>query len=94
MIEREAREDKERLAKEREQPRPPEEAVVESKPELDPKRAAREAEAKARREEKDRQRAEEEARKAAVLAEREAKRKEDAERGVAIAASLTAMCET
>ena len=59
----------------------------------DPKRLAREAEAKARREEKDRQRAEEDARRQAQAAERAAKQKEDAERGAAIAASLAALCD-
>ncbi len=58
----------------------------------DPKREAREAEARARREEREKQRAEEEARRQALAAERAAKAKEDAERGAAIAASLAAMC--
>jgi hypothetical protein len=91
VVEREAREDKERAAREREPVAPP--APVAEPAEDDPKRAAREAEVKARRDEKDRQRAEEEARRAAVIAEREAKKKEDAERGIAIGASLKAMCE-
>jgi hypothetical protein len=59
----------------------------------DPKREAREAEARARREEREKQRAEEEARRQAAAAERAAKAKEDAERGAAIAASLGAMCD-
>ncbi len=81
VVEREAREEKERAAVER---------VPEPKPqETDPER---EAEAAARREEKARQRADEEARRAAEQAEREARRKEDADRGVAIAASLAALC--
>src|SRR6185436_3126009 len=62
-------------------------------PPPDPKREAREAEARARREEKDKQRAEEEARRQAQSAERAARAKEDAERGTAIAASLAAMCD-
>jgi hypothetical protein len=57
----------------------------------DDKREAREAEARARREERDKQRAEEDARRAAQQAEREARMKEDAERGAAIAESLRAM---
>ena len=60
---------------------------------VDPKRAAREAEARARREERDRQRAEEDARRQAAAAERAAKQKEEAERGAAIAASLAALCD-
>jgi hypothetical protein len=60
---------------------------------VDPKRAAREAEARARREERDRQRAEDEARRQALAAERAAKQKEDAERGAAIAASMAALCD-
>jgi hypothetical protein len=60
---------------------------------IDPKRLAREAEARARREERDRQRAEEDARQKAQAAERAAKQKEDAERSAAIAASLTALCD-
>ncbi|HEV7555715.1 MAG TPA: DUF349 domain-containing protein, partial [Kofleriaceae bacterium] len=94
VVEREAREDKERAARERDArehvatPAPAAEPA-----EDDPKRAAREAEVKARRDDKDRQRAEEEARRAAVIAEREAKKKEDVERGAAIGASLKAMCE-
>ncbi|MCW5808164.1 MAG: DUF349 domain-containing protein, partial [Deltaproteobacteria bacterium] len=59
----------------------------------DEKRAAREAEAKARREERDKLRAEDEARRKALAAEREARQKEDAERGAAIAASLRALCD-
>jgi hypothetical protein len=57
----------------------------------DPQRGAREAEARARREERDHQRAEDEARRAAQAAERAARQKEDAERGAAIAASLAAL---
>ncbi|MGE0396833.1 MAG: DUF349 domain-containing protein [Kofleriaceae bacterium] len=59
--------------------------------ETDEKRAAREAEAKARREEREAKRAEEEARKAAQQAEREARKAADAERSVEIKASLEAM---
>jgi Domain of Unknown Function (DUF349) len=62
-----------------------------STPEDDQKRAAREAEAKARRDEQARLRAEEDERRAAQAAERAARQKEDAERGVAIAESLKAM---
>jgi len=57
----------------------------------DPKREAREAEAKARREERERQRAEDEARKATQAEERAARAKEDAERSVAVAESLKAL---
>jgi serine/threonine protein kinase len=57
----------------------------------DPKRAAREAEAKERREAQERLRAEEDARRAAQAEERAAKQKEDAERGAAVAESLKAM---
>jgi len=59
----------------------------------DPKRLAREAEAKARRETQDRQRAEDDARRQAQAAGRAAKQKEEAERGAAIAASLAALCD-
>ena len=60
---------------------------------VDPVRAAREAEARARREERDRQRAEEEARRQAIATERAARQKEEAERGAAIASSLAALCD-
>ncbi len=60
---------------------------------IDTKRIAREAEAKARRDERERQRAEEDARRQAQAAERAAKQKEDAERGAAVAASLAALCD-
>src|SRR5262249_34596995 len=54
---------------------------------------AREAEARARREERDKRRAEDDVRRAAEVAEREQRKKEDAERGAAIATSLAALCE-
>lgn len=69
---------------------PADEVVRTAEP--DPKREAREAEAKARREERERRRAEDEAKKAEQAAARAAKQKEDAEKGAAIAASLDAMC--
>jgi len=95
-IERDARADKERAAAERAaaakaaEPAPaapPEEAAD------DPARLAREAEAKARREEKDRLRAEEDARRQALAAERAVKQQEEAERGAAIGVSLAALCD-
>ncbi|HEX4421682.1 MAG TPA: DUF349 domain-containing protein [Kofleriaceae bacterium] len=104
-VERDAAADKERAAAERaaraaaEAARgtgePAGEAGAAAPPAVDddPRRAAREAEAKARRETQDRQRAEDDARRQAQAAERAAKQKEDAERGVAIAASLAALCE-
>ena len=57
----------------------------------DAKREARDAEAKARREEREKFRAEDDARRAAQQADREARQKEDAERGAQIAESLRAM---
>ncbi|MDB4955028.1 MAG: putative CheA signal transduction histidine kinase [Myxococcales bacterium] len=87
-IEREAARDKERAAAERAQPKP-EPALAAD----DPRQIEREAEAKARREEREKQRLEDEAKRAAEAAQREVRRKEDAERAVAIAASLRALCE-
>ncbi|HEU4730721.1 MAG TPA: DUF349 domain-containing protein [Kofleriaceae bacterium] len=98
-VERDAMADKERAAADRVAKATPEPATPEAgaaaAPEeaADPRRLAREAEARARREERDRQRAEEEARRQAQAAERAARQKEEAERGAAIAASLTALCD-
>ncbi len=96
-VEREAQRERERAAAEREaqakQAQPaPAPAPDELKPD-DPTRLAREADEKARREERDLRKAEDDARRAAEQASREARKKEDAERAVAIAASLTAMIE-
>jgi hypothetical protein len=100
VVEREAQADKDRAAAERAakaaaEARPAGEADAAAPDEAsdDPRRLAREAEAKARREEKDRQRAEEDARQKAQAAERAARQKEDAERGAAIAVSLAALCD-
>ncbi|HET9625405.1 MAG TPA: DUF349 domain-containing protein, partial [Kofleriaceae bacterium] len=100
VVEREAAAEKERAARERAaRAAKASEDEAAAKPEapaepaeVDPVRAAREAEAKARREERDRLRAEEDAKRAARDAERAARQKEDAERGAAIAASLGALC--
>ena len=96
-IERDALADKERAAAERAAKAASEaEAAADATPAedpTDPRRIAREAEARARREERDRQRTEDEARRQAQAAERAARQKEDAERGAAIAASLTALCD-
>ncbi|MDX2090422.1 MAG: DUF349 domain-containing protein [Kofleriaceae bacterium] len=92
-VEREAQAEKERAAAERAAARKAEEEAAEivRAPESDPKREAREAEAKARREEREAKRVEAEAKQAARAAERAAKDKENAERSVAIAASLEAL---
>jgi hypothetical protein len=92
-VEREAAAEKARAAEARAAERKAQDAAEEivRTPEADPKREAREAEAKARREERERQRAEDDAKKAARAAERAAKDKELAERAVTIAASLEAM---
>jgi Domain of Unknown Function (DUF349) len=88
-VEREAAAERERA---RAKPAPaPVEAESEPQAEDDPKRAARDAEAKARRDEQARLRAEEDERRAAQATERAARQKEDAERGVAIGESLKAM---
>ncbi|HEY5951549.1 MAG TPA: DUF349 domain-containing protein, partial [Kofleriaceae bacterium] len=96
-IEREAQQAKERAAAERAKEKPAadddDDAEITIEPATDENRAAREAEAKARREERDKLKAEDDARRAAEQAAREAKRKEDAERGEALATSLAAMCE-
>ena len=60
--------------------------------ESEERRAAREAEARLRKETQDRERAEDEARRQAQAAERAARAKEDAERGAAVATSLRALC--
>jgi hypothetical protein len=94
-VEREAAAEKLRAAAERaaaaEAPADRDGDVVRPTETPDPKREAREAEARAHREERERKRAEEDARRQAQAAERAAKAKEDAERGVAVAASLGAM---
>ena len=86
-IERSAQADKERAAAAR--------ASAPAAPDLesDPQREARDAEAKARRDERDKMRADDDARREAQAAERAARAKEDAERGAAVAASLRAMCD-
>lgn len=103
-IEREAIAEKERAAAERAAraaeppdaaPEPSASAEEPASPDapVDPVRAAREAEARARREAREQQRAEDEARRLAQAAERAARQKEDAERSAAIAASLAALCD-
>ncbi len=84
--------ERERAAADR-APAPPESDDIVRAPNDDPKREARDADAKARREERDRQRAEDDAKRASQDAEREARRKDDAERGAAIATSLVALCD-
>ncbi|MGE0871619.1 MAG: DUF349 domain-containing protein [Kofleriaceae bacterium] len=88
-VEREAARDKQRAEEERTANAV--EPATAAEP-VDPKRQAREAEARARREERERQKAEDEARRQAQAAERAAKQQEAAERGAAVAASLEAMC--
>ena len=79
VIEREAREEKERAAKERVEAAPPPAEPAEPAPVADdPRKAEKEAEKQRRADEQ---------------AARDAKKKEDAERSTAIAASLTALCE-
>jgi hypothetical protein len=92
-VQQEAARERERAAVERAPvPKPDSEEIVRT-PDSDPKREAREAEAKARRDERERQRADDDAKRAAQDAEREARRKDDADRGAAIAASLVALCD-
>ncbi|HEX4451244.1 MAG TPA: DUF349 domain-containing protein [Kofleriaceae bacterium] len=94
-VQHDAARERERAAAERApapKPEPADDDIVRA-PDDDPKREAREAEARARREERDRQRADDDAKRASQDAEREARRKDDAERGAAIATSLVALCD-